>query len=216
MLGPAGLEISSSHGNLSLASHGHLRLQSNTGQVSKTMKIIIKHHHNHPYHHHHHHHRQIELVSQRVLLRDVPVANVSSSALGPQPTIHQVIIIIIITYIFIVIIIVITMLSSYIWRCVSARLATFSSLPPRDLASPDLKSATRTKSCQLSQWLQLLRWLQLASPDLKSATRINFCQLEIEVGMANNHLSLWLVEKNTADCHQGQSRRHEPRNYPDA
>jgi len=64
VLGPAGLEISSSHGNLSLASHGHLRLQSNKGQI--------------------------ELVSQRVLLRNVPVANVSSSALGPQPTIHQV------------------------------------------------------------------------------------------------------------------------------
>jgi len=64
VLGPEGLEFSSSHANLSLASHGHLRLHSNTGQI--------------------------ELVSQRVLLRDLPVAKLSSSALGPQPTIHQV------------------------------------------------------------------------------------------------------------------------------
>jgi len=64
VLGPAGLEFSSSHGNLSVASHGNLRLRSNTGQI--------------------------ELVSQRVLLRDLPLAKSSSSALGPQPTIHQV------------------------------------------------------------------------------------------------------------------------------
>jgi len=64
VLGPAGLEFSSSRGNISVASHGHLRLHSNTGQI--------------------------ELVSQRVLLRDLPVAKLSSSALGPQPTIHQV------------------------------------------------------------------------------------------------------------------------------
>ena len=41
VLGPEGLEFSSSHANLSLASHGHLRLHSNTGQVMKTMKINI-------------------------------------------------------------------------------------------------------------------------------------------------------------------------------
>ena len=39
-LGPAGLELSSSHGNLSVSSHANLKLHSNTGQVMKTMKII--------------------------------------------------------------------------------------------------------------------------------------------------------------------------------
>jgi len=63
-LGPAGIELSSSHGNLSISSHANLKLHSNTGQI--------------------------QLFSQRVLLRDLPVAKLSSSALGPQPTIHQV------------------------------------------------------------------------------------------------------------------------------
>ena len=53
---------------------------------------------------HHPHPHQIELVSQRVLLRDVPVAKLSSSAIGPQPTIHQVIIFICVI-IFIILII---------------------------------------------------------------------------------------------------------------
>lgn len=64
ILGPAGSQFSSSRGNISIASHGHLRLQSNTGQI--------------------------ELVSQRVLLPDLPMAKLSSSALGPLPTVHQV------------------------------------------------------------------------------------------------------------------------------
>jgi len=101
VLGPEGLEFSSSHANLSLASHGHLRLHSNTGQI--------------------------ELVSQRVLLRDLPVAKLSSSALGPQPTIHQVII-------AIFPILISTMYNMILRRCASAPPAISSSLPPTDLA----------------------------------------------------------------------------------
>jgi len=64
LFGPAGLALSSPHGNLSLNAHGNLKLHSNNGQI--------------------------QLVSQRLLLPNLPLAKSSSAALGQLPTIHQV------------------------------------------------------------------------------------------------------------------------------
>jgi len=62
--GPSGLALSSPHGNLSLNAQGNLKLHSNTGQI--------------------------QLVSQRLLLPNLPLTKSTSAALGPLPTIHQV------------------------------------------------------------------------------------------------------------------------------